>query len=425
MAIAQWLGNAQSVAQVVSGTLTATTNGALFNAQVGGKILTYTSSGSETTTQAAANFAALLGLNTSPPEFQPMNYASSGNVVTVTAATASVPFVITFSASSGGAITQATTTANGSPSDLTNPANWMRSGVPGILPQSGDDWMIEGVNVPDILWNLDKGVNFPPRSINRWQSFGATIGLPDWNPNGYYEYLPKYLKLGPASVSSPGSGPQLKIILGVGPLGNGPQRERYDVGATQTQLYVLSSGPPRDDNAVTFLGTNPANLINLQNASLGIAMNPSEVSSVSQIIVDGGGNLQVGLGVTVGSGLFINSSGSAYTLCAVPNIQISNGGQLTVGADGGTFPLVEAQGGSSVTWQCGGTIGDLILLTGSRFDKSGDLRPLTVQSATLDGDTSQVNDPNSTIAWPQGAMVQGQVVSGPVLTGPGRTWKIA
>ncbi len=89
-----------------------------------------------------------------------------------------------------------------------------------------------------------------------------------------------------------------------------------------------------------------------------------------------------------------------------------------------TYAAVTARNGSQVTWNSNSAITALVLQTGSTFDKSGDVRQISIATSTIDGDSCRVLDPNSTITWTAATLVNGQVSSGPFVTGPGRTWKI-
>lgn len=420
---AYWIGNAQTVAQVDTTTLTAVANGAVLSAKISNKTLTYTCTASDTTSTAAANFAAVLSASGAPGEFKDATFAASNNVITATAAIAGMPFTLTMSAAGGATLTQVHTVPNGSPSDVVNANNWLRNGQ-NVLPQPGDVPVIAGANAAPLLWNLDQ-LPGGLAGLQRWQSFGQQIGLPDWNSNGnYLEYRPAYLKLGNAGSSSGSpSSSSLSLVLGMGLIGNGPSLERYDTGSTKTQLTVLASGTGSQDYTVYFLGQNPANTIFLQGTSLGVANGPGETSQVQNVQVDGSGTLTLGQGTTVNGTVTVYGAGVAALYTAPPVLNVQNGATVTIGQDALTWPSINVQGGSLLTWLCGGTVTDLNLLLSSQMDKSQDLRPLTINLATVDGDTCTVNDPNSVITWPTGTLVNGQVGSGWLLTGPGRNWK--
>jgi len=425
MAITQWIGNGQTTAQVDTITVTAVATNGVLKAQISNKIITYTCTASDTTSTAAANFAALMNSRSAPPEFQQQTYVAVANVITMTADVAGTPFTATFSASGGATLTQTHTTLNSSPSDILNPDNWLRNGVAAI-PQNGDDVVVLGTNAPDLLWNLDGLRTVTFKSYTRWQSFQATIGLPDWNPLGYREYRPTYFQFNgfASSSSSPGQPTPITVLLGIGATGSGPSLERYNVGSQATNFIVLASGSASQDFAVYLLGTHGGNTLKAQGASVGIATGQTDVSALQSSTVDGGGSVTYGAGCAVSGTITVNLSGQVGLYTAPSSLQLQNGAQATIYQDGLTIPTLTAQGGSLITYLAGGTISNLTLQTSSRLDKSQDLRTLTISTSEVDGDTCQVNDPNSVIVWSTATVVNGQVTTGPFLTGPGRQWKI-
>lgn len=385
---------------------------------INGKSVTYALTGTDTTATAAAALQALLatvsGTAAVPPEFTEQTWTVSGAVITVTDNTPGTPFTLTASATGGGAtITRASKVANSSPSDVNNANNWLRNGSPS-LPQNGDDVVLANSSVP-LLWNLTALAAVTFNSFTRYQSFTGAVGLPENNPNGYVEYRPTYFQfLGPVGA--------LPLVLGVGP-GSGPTRERYNVLGQQTNLIVLASGSPADAYAVRFLGTHASNTAKVLNTSVGIGMLPGETSTLASASLDGGGTLDLGVGVTF-SGTLTMNGGSSNLACAPATLLVQNGGQATLSADALTYAALTAQGGSVLNFLAGGTITVLNLLKSSTLNKSNDLRTLTITNATVDGDTCQIFDPNGVITFTNAVTMNGQVTVGPIQTSSGRTWKI-
>jgi len=425
MATTQWIGNGQTTAQVDTITVTAVATNGILKAQISNKVITYTCVAADTISTAAANFAALLNSRTAPPEFQQQTYVATANVITMAADVAGTPFTATFSASGGATLTQVHTTLNSSPSDVLNPDNWLRNGVAAI-PQNGDDVSILGTNAPALLWNLDGLRTVAFKSLTRWQSFQATVGLPDWNPLGYKEYRPTYFQFNgfASSSASPGQPSPIAVLLGIGATGSGPTLERYNVGSQATTFTVMNAGSPSQDFSIYLLGTHGGNTLKVQGASVGFATGQTETSACQSAIINGGGSVTFGPGSSVSGVITVNSSGSVGLYTAPSSLQLQNGGQATIYQDGLTIPTLTAQGGSSITYLAGGTISNFTLQTSSRLDKSQDLRTLTISTSEIDGDTCQVNDPNSVIVWSTATLVNGQVQTGWLLSGPGRQWKV-
>ncbi len=265
-----------------------------------------------------------------------------------------------------------------------------------------------------LLWNLTALAAIQFGSYQRWQSFTGTVGLPEENPLGYYEYRPTYFKF-------VGSG-TLTMTLGIG-AGSGPSRERYDLGAQRVNLNALASGSPQDDYAIRFLGSNANNVINVQQTSVGVAMLPGEAATVASATVDGGATLALGAGVTF-SGLLAVNGGAATLNCAPGTVTAVNGSAIAVGSIGLTYAAVNAFQGSRITWNSDSTITTLVLQTSSTFDKSGDIRPIVITNSTIDGDSCQVLDPLNSVTWTNAASVHNSVTSGPFTFTGTRTVKI-
>lgn len=411
MATVFWTGNSIATPQVDTLTVTAVAAGGTLTATINGKPITYTCTGSDTTTTAATAWLALLQSQTAPPEFGEVTWANpSAGVITGTGPDDGTPIGLT-SSDGGGATRTQSTTAPASPSDVSLNANWLRGGSPGI-PQNGDDVIVADTSIP-LLWNLASLAAVQFASYTRHQSQTAPIGLPEYNANGYYEYRQKYFKFS-------GSG-TLSVVLGFGQTGGGPPRERYDVGAQRTDFTILASGSPIDDYAIYLLGTNANNTISVVGTTVAVATLPAEVSTIASATVDTG-QLSLGAGVTF-SGALVVTGGVVVTSCAPASITARNGSSVVVEGTGLTFAAVTANA-STVTWLSGSTITTLTLQAGSIFNKGLDLRPMTITNSAIDGDTCLVIDTYSKITWTNATTVNNQTTTGPFAFGPGRTVKI-
>lgn len=438
-----WTGNQANVAQQDAITVLTVANGAVLSAVINGKTVSYSCTAADTQASATtAWFALLSNRATAPPEFQEITWANPANgVITASSATPGVPFTLTASASGGATLVQNHPQPNVSQADVGDPQNWSRGGFP-MLPQAGDDIVLADSANP-LLYNLTALANVRLNSFTRWQSFAGTVGLPEANPNGYVEYRPTYLKL---------SGPQngtLLLSLGVGQSGSGPGRERYDVGGQATKVTVLNGGSALDEVAIRFLGTNAGNTLTLVNTSVGVAMLPGEVASLSSAAVDGAGFLELGPGCACTS--LTLTGAQAVCMTAVSSIVCQQGSTLTVNTAPGQTPAVGgglvgpgssssaggtpspttlvvgtllARSGSSVSWLTDANVTSLTVQTGSTFDASGDLRPFQVVNLTIQPDTCLFNDPNNRATIVNPVVFDGVVQSGPLQFGAGRTWKV-
>lgn len=422
MPTTSWNGNGQNIAQLDTLTVTAVAIAGVLTATINGKSISYTCVTGDTTITAATAWAALLAASTVPPEFGEMTWTNpSDGVITATANEPGTPFTLTKSQSGGATCTLTHTTANSSQSDVNNPANWIRSGV-ASLPQNGDDVVLANSAIP-LLWNLDLLSGVLLNSWTRYQSFTASVGLPEINPLGYIEYRPTYLILG--SIINPAVG-GLPIILGPG-TGSGPTRERYNVQSYRATLTVIAAGSPADAYSVRFLGLHGQNSATVIGVQVAIAMLPNETSSLNLASVDGGGTLDCGVGCqfsgTAGGGT-ITITGGSSTLFCTPNVVARNNATVVLSAPSGTYSSVSAINGVQVTLTCAMTITSLTVQKSSVVDASANLGAITVTTSALDGDTCQVLDPNNTITWTNATTVSGQVTSGCItFTGP-RSMKV-
>lgn len=430
MTTAYWAPNQAPIAQVETYTFTAPSSiGNTYTATINGKSVTYSSVSGDTAASAATALFNLLNISLSiAPELTEITFANpSDGVITATAKTPGTPFAnvpgtslgLVLSTGNGlaGGITTAHTTANASPSDVSDAQNWMRvtSPAPGVrqLPQNGDDVVIANSSVP-LLWNLDQLANTEFNTYTRWQSFTGTIGLPENNPNGYTEWRATYFKFNGPQGSVPSGGLQMVLGFNSGS-GSGPSRERYNLQSSQVTMTVLAAGSPADEYGIRFLGVHTANALKILGAaSVGVAMFPGEISSLSTSTVGNGATIGVGEGVTWTAGSTLNLFGSLGILNAAPaTLVLENGAQATITEDGLTWTTVTARGGSTLSFIAGGTITTLTMETSASLDKSQDARALTITNSTIDGDTCLFNDPLNSITFTNSTSIKQQVSSGP------------
>ena len=440
MATTYWAPNQAAIKQVETYTFSAPSSvGNTYTATINGKSVTYTSvSGDTATTVATAMWNLLKVSDSIAPELTEIAFTNpSAGVVVATARTAGTPFANVSGTSAGlvlstgnglaNGITTAHTTANKSPSDINDAQNWLRvtAPAPGVrsLPQNGDDVVVSDSSVP-MLWNLDQLAAVQFNTYTRWQSFTGTIGLPEYNPNGYTEWRATYFKFVGPQGSVPSGG--LQMVLGYDSgSGAGPSRERYNVGSQKVTLTILAAGRAADEYGVRFLGVHTQNTFTLLgNVSLGIATTPGEIATIASSSV-GDGFLGLGVGVTWAGGSTLSMYGGDAVLNAAPaTLTLANGATATVATDLLTWATVTLQGGSVLTMFAGGTITTLTMTTGSSLDKSGDARALTITNSTIDGDTCLINDPLNTITFTNATSVKQQVATGPFRFTGTRTVKV-
>lgn len=443
MPTAYWAPNQAAIRQVERYVFTAPSSvGNTYSATINGKSVTYTSISGDTAALAATGLFALISATDSvPAEFLEITFTNpSDGVIVATALTPGTPFANqTVNGVSGVGLVMSTgnglsngiatthTTANASPSDVNDAQNWLRvtAPAPGVrqVPQNGDDVVIWNTSVP-MLWNLDRLAATQFGTFTRWQSFTGTIGLPDFNPGGYTEWRATYFKFSGPTGSVPAGG--LSMVLGQGSVGSGPSRERYDVGSSPCTLTILAGGSAADEYGVRFLGVHTGNTFRLLgNVSLGVAVRPGEISSLSSSTVDGNATLGVGKGVTWTAASTLTFYSGVGILGAAPaTLAVNNGSQVTINEDSLTWATVTLKGGSLLTMLAGGTITTLTMETSSQLDKSQDVRTLTITNSTIDGDTCVINDTLNSITFTNATSVKQQVSSGPFLFTGTRTVKV-
>jgi hypothetical protein len=441
MTTAYWTPNQAAIAQVETYTFgTPPGAGVWVLATINGKTVTYVTVPGDTAVTVATAVTALLSAASGiAAELLEISFANpSSGVVTATAKVPGTPFAnvpgtgagLVLSTGNGwvGGVATAHTQANQSPNDVNDPQNWLRvtPPAPGVrqLPQNGDDEVVNNSNV-DMWWNLDQLAVVQRNTFTRWQSFTATIGLPENNPSGYVEWRATYYKLSGPQGSVPAGG--LQMVLGQGATtGTGPTRERYNVQSQLATLTILATGQPQDAYGVRFLGVHTGNTVTvLGGASLGVAMLNGEIAGMLSATVGSGSTLGIGAGVTWTTGSTLSVYGGKADLSSPPaTLTLANGAAVTVSKDGLTWAAVTAQGGSAMTWLAGGTITTLAMTTGARLDKSQDARALTITNSTIDGDTCIINDPLGCVVMTNAATVKQSVAAGPFqFTGP-RTVKV-
>lgn len=443
-----WSPNQASIAQVETYTFTTTpAAGNTYTATINGKTVTYTANTTDglTTTAAATGLFNLLNASSSiAPELTEISFTNpSDGTIVATARVPGVPFAnvtvngvsnqgLVLSTGNGLAngVTTTHTTANKSPSDVNDSQNWLRVDLATTppnktrsLPANGDDVVVANTTIP-MLWNLDRINTTQFNTYKRWQSMEGDIGLPENNPNGYTEWRATYFKFSGPQGSVPAGGLVMELGYNSGN-GNGPSRERYDLGSQQVTLNILAAGSASDEYGVRFIGYHTNNTFNLNGGvSLGIGMIPGEKSTITSSVVQNG-TLGIGPNVTwtAASTLTLNG-GNAILNSAPATLLLNNGSQASITTDSLTWSTITAQGGSGINVIAGGTITTLTLSTGSTLDKSQDGRSLTITNSTIDGDSCLINDPLNSITFTNATSVKQSVSSGPIRFTGTRTVKV-
>lgn len=382
MATNRWTGTAPAIAQINTITPANVAVGNIFNLTIGQKVISYTAA-------AATAQDVITGLVTKVnaslyPEFLEVTAADPGNAAnfTLTAKVAGRPFTQTSNATGGTAtLTTATTTANSGPSDISLSQNWTSGGA-AQLPQAGDDVYIE-TPVP-LLYNLGALAGITFNSLTVSPSFGNNaIGLPLFNPAGYFEYRPINLQMA-ATTST------VNCTSGL---------IRLDSQAVAVTVLVQNSGNPTEANTepVRWKGTNAANVVQVTKGTLGIARVAGETATIATLDVGyqtnqlGDANVICGSGTTLttitksGGTLTINSGATTINQFAGILTVAGTGSVTTLTIDGGTCFFTST---GNITTPTVGNQGTL--------DFSQDLRTRTAGTIQLYRG-AVLNDPQKTV----------------------------
>lgn len=353
-------------------------------------------------TLVASLTSAFNALNTTYyPEFYGEITTSQGSTTTrwyFTSNTVGRPFTVALSTNSAsGTISSATVVqASKGPNHWDDTDNWSA----GTIPAATENVYIANSNV-DILYGLDQSALAALTSLNIAKTYTGKIGLPDVNTSGYYEYRDKYLIFKATTVN-----------VGYGDSGSGSSRIRWNGSSEQATINVSATGQPEVDGvpALQILGTHASNALNITRGSVGVALGPSETSTLATIRLGyeqsaaSDANLALGSGVTLSSAtitqsggtLFINSNTSALSM---------NGGTATVFS--GTVGALTIDAGQCY-YQSTGTITTLIVGGDGDIDFSRDLRARAITNTVLLYENAGFSDPQGTISGtPVFTMVRG------------------
>ncbi len=398
MATAKWRGHAPAVAQVKRGVLGGT--------WANNDIATFTMNGKDvlsTLTNEGNTFSSILNtfatdLNASTiSEFAEVTWANfSDTHIQGTADTAGKPFTITVTDDGSGTIGGIdATTENAGPYSANTAANWST----GAMPTGSDDVVFENSDV-DCLYDLDALAAIQPLSFTQKQSYSGRIGLPRTNVDGgtgdttkYVEYRPRYLQMGPTTVT-----------LGEGE-GNGSGRIMLDFLANDAAVTLYGFGSREETGipATLLKGTNTSNSFICMKGDVGVAFFDGESANVAgackisfQQSVLGDSRVIFGSGVTFGN---IEQSGGQVELESdVTNIDQRAGCEMTIRGTA-TVTLLTMSG--TVFDDSSGTITTLDVQNAGDFDHARSMKTQTITNVNLFG-KAKYRDPNGVLVETNG-----------------------
>lgn len=312
-------------ASVVSGTLTATINS---------KTETYTCTSTDTGVTAQAAIAAF---RASPiPEFRLVTWSVSGSVMSAVGPVDGRPVTITWG-SSGGTTTSgggAPTTANTSPYDYADTANW----VGGVLPVNGDRAVFQG-RLASVLYGLTANTaNTVTLFID--VTYTGSIGLAAVNPNGFVEYLPTRLELAGTTLTVNANGQSVYRVKSTA----GSAVTVTFAGTTATQTFDLTGLPA-------------SSVLHQSGGGLVLCPAVGETAALGTILASGNFSFVSGSGLTITTGSFYN--GQAVIAGAYTTLVVDNGARVTaVAAAAGTTTNVY---NGTLNWNSTGAMGTVLV----------------------------------------------------------------
>lgn len=314
MATVSWLGKAGKTAQVdtltVGGTAAA---GQVYTATMNSKAVAYTSVTGDTNTTIASSLASALS-STTNAEFLEETWSPSSAVITGTAVNAGTPFTVTTSATGTGTLTQASVTANVSPNDIANTANWG-----GSLPANSGDSLVFEDGSQSLLYNIES--SFASKTfvaVTRYASFTGSIGAPRYNSLGYAEYRGTTFTC--AGITT------LTIYQAQG---DQAEQMKFNVGSAGSCAVKIfgNGGSSFGEEVCQWKGTGAGNTVEMSNGSLVIAPLATDTATVSTIKMTGGGTIRCTAGVTFGGTNKITQSGGQIQIAsALQDWSIYDGG---------------------------------------------------------------------------------------------------
>jgi hypothetical protein len=265
-----------------------------------------------------------------------------------------------------------------------------------------------------MLWNLQALQTVRFNTLTRMGSQTGQIGLPYFNPSGYVEWRQIYFQFAGTNLGT------LSVVIGEG-VGDGPGLEQYDIfDVGQANVVTVLAGQDVRINC----NTPHTCALAVNNATVSVAIENGQLTTLTGLQVDGGSTVTLGPGVTLtGTAISLNNATLSNYATSAPSSITAVASTLNQFAAGLTYAALTATDGTTVNWVASGTITTLTLARNSTFDKSQDWRALTITNSSADG-TCQIIDPLNTITYTNATTVGSAVNTGLFQVGGGRTVKV-
>ena len=403
MATRVWIGAVRPVAQVTQWLFGATWEADdIVNITIGSKAVSVTTGSATITTLLDTIVSALNAADDG--EFAEITWSRSGNYLVGTADEAGVPFTCTVSSTeAGGGAADAqridgTTSSSGTattactgPNFANVAGNW--SGA--TLPVDTDTVIFADSSV-DCLYGLDNN-GVTPAEVIFDSSFTGNVGLPVYNENGYYEYRDRFLK-----YCNSGDAATTLVTVGQGSSA-GSGRIKLNAGTGRCTVTVLKTSSPQEDGemAFEFLGTHASNEVNVSRGSVGLANSAGSAATISTLrigyidSVDSDSDVLCGTGATLTT--VTQTGGEAETRSNITTLTLNGGTHIR---NAGTTTTATVNGGELI-YNTTGTLSTLVVANGGKANFSGDLRPKTVSSLTVNSGAALL-EPHGVVTYSGG-----------------------
>jgi hypothetical protein len=207
----------------------------------------------------------------------------------------------------------------------------------------------------------------------------GTIGLPQVNAGGYYEYRQRYLAL-EATLCR---------------INTQSERVMLDFGAVTTTCEVRATGEPVDDiPAVLLKGTDGSNAFEVKAGTVGFGFHLGEAVTIPMLRIASEGEAIIGELATVTE---IQSLGKFTLQTVATTVRCTDGEGQIIGTGAVTTLTVD---GGELRYESSGTVGTATVGPG-RIDCSGDISP-RIFSVTNIEPGGEILDPRQTITHTAG-----------------------
>lgn len=255
-------------------------------------------------------------------------------------------------------LTETEETAASGPNFINVAKNWSEGTVP-----VDSEWVVFSNSNISAKFGLSNA-SIDPEKVIVDSTFTGEIGLPKWNPLGYWEYRQTELQIG-----TDGSGPSsIAIEIGEGD-GEGSPLIRLNTGGKQVVGTVKKTGSSSESGvpSLCWRGTHASNTWDVLRGSMGIGYFPGQAATVATLRMtyidaeDSDADVRIGDQVTLGT--VIKTGGSLHAACAITSSFTNQSGDATIIGSGAVNAL-DIQGGE-IHCLTTGIVGDYGAITGA------------------------------------------------------------